>query len=516
MLVEQLKKMKEKGQLPEGTQVDIDGSVSAIENFRRFNNLINSSWRPIPISPVEHGSIVLSEYELSTLLWKMESTRCELRAMMDGQFSCPAEELSQADLTNCWLPGTPPGTLVSKFLADVDIDSKGLTSRQKGKAGLAAAIKLFSMEQIHHHINSIRHKDFDPRTYRQKGYLLLGSFRTDGHRLQLLAYKMKELLSARYKRYEKDRLPDRHLSTIAGVDSFLTEVRNVFKTPEDVKNLLGCWPYEVREQVNVLGIDPGQAFVVGASAVRPKPPAARCTKRSKRGGSKKRKSGKRRRQQRKRNKGKSMAKGDGLNKQPMYYNLAVKQKAIMQPTLKFRRWMERQKQQELRGLEGQQGQISATPEAAHEVVEQAAEQVAQQSVTPEAHRTIKTISDIETSIPPLRGQHANIALYREHRDRYWQYLDRFYNTGRRFKRFRWFARRAKEEEYRLATDSLLRMVDGCLGAKRKDGNKVIIGIGLGKFSSKTKLSSLHESFQSYFVQKVFFISLTKDILPYYI
>jgi hypothetical protein len=107
-------------------------------------------------------------------------------------------------------------------------------------------------------------------------------------------------------------------------------------------------------------------------------------------------------------------------------------------------------------------------------------------------------------------------LYREHRDRYWQYLDRFYNTGRRFKRFRWFARRAKEEEYRLATDSLLRMVDGCLGAKRKDGNKVIIGIGLGKFSSKTKLSSLHESFQSYFVQKVFFISLTKDILPYYI
>ncbi|KAF9397933.1 hypothetical protein BGZ94_006145, partial [Podila epigama] len=318
-----------------------------------------------------------------------------------------------ADLTQCWLPGTPPGTLVRKFLADVDIDSKGLTSRQKGKAGVAAAIKQFSMEEIHHHINSIRHEDFDPRTYRQKGYLLLGSFRTDGHRLQLLAYKMKELLSARYKRYDKDRLPDRHLSTIAGVDSFLTEVRNVFKTPEDVKNLLGCWPHEAREKVTVLGMDLGQAFVVGASAVRPKPPAARRTKRSKRGGSKKRKSGKRRRQQRKRNKGKSVTKGEELSRQPIYYNLAVKQKAVMQPTLKFRRWMERQKQQELRGLDGQHGQISATPEAAQEVVEQAA----QQSVIPEAQRTIKTISDIETSIPPLRGQHADIALYRQHRDR---------------------------------------------------------------------------------------------------
>lgn len=41
-----------------------------------------------------------------------------------------------------------------------------------------------------------------------------------------------------------------------------------------------------------------------------------------------------------------------------------------------------------------------------------------------------------------------------------------------------------------------------MGAKRDKDNKVIIGIGLGQFSSKIRLSSLHESFQPYFVQKV--------------
>jgi hypothetical protein len=41
-----------------------------------------------------------------------------------------------------------------------------------------------------------------------------------------------------------------------------------------------------------------------------------------------------------------------------------------------------------------------------------------------------------------------------------------------------------------------------MGAKRKENNKVVIGVGLGKFSSKIRLSSLHESFKSYFVQRV--------------
>lgn len=41
-----------------------------------------------------------------------------------------------------------------------------------------------------------------------------------------------------------------------------------------------------------------------------------------------------------------------------------------------------------------------------------------------------------------------------------------------------------------------------MGAKGNDTNKVVIGLGLGQFSSKMRLSSLYSSFQSYFVQKL--------------
>ncbi|KAF9348418.1 hypothetical protein BGX26_000173 [Mortierella sp. AD094] len=44
------------------------------------------------------------------------------------------------------------------------------------------------------------------------------------------------------------------------------------------------------------------------------------------------------------------------------------------------------------------------------------------------------------------------------------------------------------------------MVGGTPGQKRDEKNKVIIGIGLGEFSSTSRLSSLHTAFSAYFVQ----------------
>jgi hypothetical protein len=55
-------------------------------------------------------------------------------------------------------------------------------------------------------------------------------------------------------------------------------------------------------------------------------------------------------------------------------------------------------------------------------------------------------------------------------------------------------------------------VEDRLDKKDKD-DKVVIGVGLGKFSSKTRLSSLHESFQSYFVQKVTVYITGNFLLP---
>ncbi|KAG0248883.1 hypothetical protein BG011_009811 [Mortierella polycephala] len=87
-------------------------------------------------------------------------------------------------------------------------------------------------------------------------------------------------------------------------------------------------------------------------------------------------------------------------------------------------------------------------------------------------------------------------------------LDEFYNSNHRFKKHKWDAQRTKGDEFRLITDRLLKLVGGSIGHKRDEANKVVIGVGLGKFSSKFRLFSLHESFQSYFVQNSIWMGIT--------
>jgi hypothetical protein len=150
----------------------------------------------------------------------------------------------------------------------------------------------------------------------------------------------------------------------------------------------------------------------------------------------------------------------------IFFNLAVKQKAVYQSTFKHRRWMEEQKA----------------------IVPKGAEQ---------------SIADIESSLPAARGEGASFTRFVEEFKKAEQRLDTFYNSkDNTFKKHKWDAQRARDGEYRIITDRLLRLVGGSIGCRRKDDNKVIIGIGLGQFSTKSRLSSLHESFQSYFVQKV--------------
>ncbi|KAF9176116.1 hypothetical protein BGZ51_001685, partial [Haplosporangium sp. Z 767] len=76
---------------------------------------------------------------------------------------------------------------------------------------------------------------------------------------------MNELNAIKYRRLSPEKLPPRITSTLGGADYFLTEIRNVVAREEDVQELWGCDP----EQIKVLGIDLGQAFVVGASAILP-------------------------------------------------------------------------------------------------------------------------------------------------------------------------------------------------------------------------------------------------------
>lgn len=442
----------------------------------------------LPTSPDEDGFMTFSELELAAFLHKNTHLQERLWTLIQQQEQWPdppslapcPEKLSQESVTSHWLQGQQPGILIKHFIANVA--KEGLTVRQRGKAGYAAAVKLLSLQQIEEHVNELRDKSFVPANYNKKGYVLRGSIKTDGHRLQLLAFKLKELQSVRYKRYKDALLPDRLQSTTGGTDYYLTEVRNVVKTDADVYRYWGCTRAEAG-QISYLGIDLGQACVVGACALLPEGKTPKGRRRRKRGKTKrgKRKKGRRGSRRPKQGgkdhgtqQGGNQDKGDRLR----FFNLAVKQKAVSQPTFKHRRWMEAQKN------DPEQQPSTNNTEAATET-------------------SRPSISDIESALPPLHGQGASFAAYVQHRTAHRQTLDEFYNGNNfRYKKHKWDAKRARQEEFRRIADSLLRMVGGSIGARRNGEDKVIIGIGLGKFSSNSKLSSLHESFQTYFVKKV--------------
>ncbi|KAK3812844.1 MAG: hypothetical protein J3Q66DRAFT_39280 [Benniella sp.] len=144
--------------------------------------------------------------------------------------------------------------------------------------------------------------------------------------------------------------------------------------------------------------------------------------------------------------------------------LAVKQKAVMQATFKYRRWLQVRKDTTTCGTE--------------------------------------SIASIERSLPALRGPNASVANYEHRLQVVGDNLEKFYNeSSYAVKRHRWDSQKAHNAEYSIITDKLLKMISGSAGKPRVEANKSIITVGLGQFTSKSRLSSLHSSFLSFFVSK---------------
>ncbi|KAG0346723.1 hypothetical protein BGZ54_005111, partial [Gamsiella multidivaricata] len=349
-----------------------------------------------------------------------------------------------------WLANQAPGYLLTTLITDV-----GLGHKKRRMPGISKSFNNLatpSLAEIKEHLRIIQNEDFDPRTYKERGYVIRGSIRTDGFRLQLTAFKLKELLSVRYRRHPTDILPSRITSTVGGVDYYLTEVRNVVKTKQDVAVLWDCEP----EKIKILGLDLGQAFVVGASALLPektlddmkksvslengKPrndsynPEQACVT-----GASMPRSKESFHQQ---NSAVGTEQPDNDNdteasarSSQVFYNLAVKQKAVYQPTFKFRRWLEERKR--------------SIPLGA-----------------------AKSISNIESELPALRGKDASVEKYVAGLAGVKEQLDEFYNKSATFKKHQWDARKAREAEFDIIADRLLNMVGGSLGRQRDEEDKV--------------------------------------------
>ncbi|KAF9918725.1 hypothetical protein FBU30_011288 [Linnemannia zychae] len=406
-LCKKIIQLKEKKLLPLEARDCIDPSITPNENFILLNRVRGCPRSLVPMSLLDDKFITVSELDLIRIIWRYPVLRNQLQSLAWSDFPSIkyADQVSQPDVT-MWLSRTASGTLITKFLSDIGGYSE--TERKKLRS-YSRSTRLMSLEETRHHIQNIRHADFQPFSYTDKGYILSGSIRTDGFHLQLIAFKLNELNSIKYRRLPMDRLPNHLTSTIGGTDYFLTEIRNVVSTPQDVVDLWGCDP----EKSRFSHLDAKD--------------------------------------------GSEEDKKNPLVKQPKTNQAESCVSAYFQtPTLD--------------GAEkgtASQGDL----------------------------RGGESINQIETSLPARIGSNASIAEYIAAEQKVKDQLSDFYGSVV-LKKYLWNARKARDEEYRLIANRLLEMVGGSLGARRKQSNKVIIGVGLGTFS-KMRLSSLHGSFGSH-------------------
>ncbi|KAF9403002.1 hypothetical protein BGX21_007611 [Mortierella sp. AD011] len=149
----------------------------------------------------------------------------------------------------------------------------------------------------------------------------------------------------------------------------------------------------------------------------------------------------------------------------VYRILAAKQKAVYQPILKFRRWFQNKKNE--------------IPAGATD-----------------------SISNIESNLPPLRGEGTSFESYYSELQKVQGELNAFYNGSMLFKKHQWDSNKAHKAEYAIITDRLLKLIGGSIGRQRDKDCEAVIGVGLGQFATKARLSSLHGSFLSYFVPRI--------------
>ncbi|GJJ67737.1 hypothetical protein EMPS_00083 [Entomortierella parvispora] len=444
-LCKKIRALKKKGRLPADSLDNIDLNMSPAQNFLNLNKIAGSPRCLVPMSYMETLFINLSELDLVKVFWHDPLLKRQLQ-----EFAFPTVNLKKVEqvpmyVVDLWLGDIEPGHLVNKMITD--IGSYSLEERKKRK-NFARTTKRMSLLEIRNHLRTLRQADFHPRNYGNFGYLLRGSIRTDGFRLQLLGFKLNELNCVKFRRLPPERLPESITSTLGGTGHYLTEIRNVIKSESDVRRL---WPGVNAQDIKVLGIDMGQAFVVGASALLPPPTKADTVSNAKLDSTPEAKSDT-----------VSKSKSRAAPEKTYFHNLSIKQKAVYQPTFRHRNWLQRRK-----GRPPAEG--------------------------------MQSMAQIESSLPHRHGPEASIKDYVRRLNEVEDQFQEFYGKAA-IKKHKWNARKARRQEFRTIANRLLGLVGGSIGARRDESNHVIIGIGLSSFSSKMRLSSLDGSFLAYFVQ----------------
>jgi len=202
----------------------IDGILPAIENFIVLNQLVETPRRIAPLSPIaiQQRHVSFGERQLIVLFWKWEPLKQKLVEIIkrDEYFTDPETAPVQADAMD-WSMTKSPGFILTQFVTDV---GKPQTAAAKDARGYRKTARLTDATDVKEHLQDITHPEYDANTYKIHGYVLKGSFKTDGHLIPLTAFKLHELQSLRYRRLAVDKMPDALRSVTGGSDRYLTEI----------------------------------------------------------------------------------------------------------------------------------------------------------------------------------------------------------------------------------------------------------------------------------------------------
>ncbi|KAG0312174.1 hypothetical protein BGZ97_011395 [Linnemannia gamsii] len=134
-----------------------------------LNNMTQNPRRIVPITKMEQPFVGFSERQLAGFFFKWGG---ELKKRLIELASVDGVCTSIVDARD-WIGAKEPGYLFKQFVAD--IDPEGLTSRQRGKVGRRAAIKLLSLDDLKRHLETLNDPEFQPATYGRKRETTSGS-----------------------------------------------------------------------------------------------------------------------------------------------------------------------------------------------------------------------------------------------------------------------------------------------------------------------------------------------------
>ncbi|KAG0329520.1 hypothetical protein BG000_012074, partial [Podila horticola] len=199
--------LKKKGLLRSDAVGQIDPKLTLAENFIILNRACGSRRCLSPISSLDNKFITVSEPELTKIFWQDEALKLQLQHWAYPDFPSveSPEKVAQVDV-GFWIGRVEPGYLINKLLTDIggyseEQRKKGYIveeaeeerKRKRKLKNYSRSTSRMSIEKLKEHVQAFHQNDYSPASYSKRGYVLRGSIRTDGFRLQLLGFKLNEL-----------------------------------------------------------------------------------------------------------------------------------------------------------------------------------------------------------------------------------------------------------------------------------------------------------------------------------